>query len=57
MPTEIGEDTFVGSNATLFPVKIGKNVKIGAGAVVTKDVPDNHMAIGVPAKIVKLKKK
>ena len=56
-PTYIGKNTFIGSNATIFPVNIGKNVKIGAGAVVTKDVPDNHMAIGVPAKIVKIKKK
>lgn len=32
---------------------IGKNARIGAGAVVTKDIPDNAIAVGVPAKVVK----
>ena len=33
-------------------IKIGDNVKIGAGAVVMKDVPDNCTAVGVPARII-----
>ena len=33
-------------------VTIGSNVVIGAGSVVTKDIPDNSVAIGVPAKVV-----
>lgn len=50
----IGNFTFIGTSATVLPnIKIGNNVIIGAGAVVTKYVPDNSMAIGVPAKIVK----
>jgi acetyltransferase-like isoleucine patch superfamily enzyme len=34
-------------------VSIGSNVIVGAGSVVTKDVPDNVMVVGIPAKIVK----
>ncbi|NTR67887.1 serine O-acetyltransferase [Enterococcus faecium] len=39
----------------LGPVTIGKNAKIGAGAVVLKDVPDDATAVGVPAKVVRIK--
>ena len=49
--TEIGEDAFIGSDTMLVaPVKIGKNAKTGAGAVVTRDVPDGTVVVGVPAK-------
>lgn len=34
-------------------VTIGSNVVIGAGAVVTKDIPDNSLAVGVPARVIK----
>lgn len=34
-------------------VTIGSNVVIGAGAVVTKDIPDNSVAVGVPARVIK----
>ncbi len=48
--TEIGENTFIGSDTMLVaPLKIGKNAKTGAGAVVTKDVADNTIVFGVPA--------
>lgn len=48
----------IGANATLLPgVRIGKGSFIGAGAVVTDDVPPWHMAIGSPAKITPLPKK
>ena len=48
--TEIGDDTFIGSDTMLVaPLKIGKNAKTGAGSVVTKDVPDNTLVYGVPA--------
>lgn len=50
----VGAFTQIGANATILPnVKIGKNVVVGAGAVVTKDLPDNCMVLGIPAKIVK----
>lgn len=50
----IGEYSVFGTNATILPkLTIGKNVIIGAGSVVTKDLPDNCMVVGVPAKIIK----
>ena len=48
--TIIGNNVRIGSNATILPVKIGNNVIIGAGAVVTKDIPDNSIVKGNPAK-------
>lgn len=46
----IGDLTMVGSNVVILPdLKIGRNVIIGAGSVVTKDLPDNCIAYGVPA--------
>jgi len=53
----IGELSFVGIGATIIQgIKIGKNVTIGAGSVVIKDIPDNVIAVGNPAKIIKSKK-
>jgi bifunctional UDP-N-acetylglucosamine pyrophosphorylase/glucosamine-1-phosphate N-acetyltransferase len=50
-PTEIGEGTFIGSDTMLVaPVKIGKRARTGAGAVVTKNVPDETLVVGVPAR-------
>lgn len=44
----------IGANATLLPgITIGENSMVGAGAVVTKDVPDNAVVVGNPAKIVR----
>lgn len=51
---KIGKHTFIGTNATVLPhVTIGSNVIVGAGALVTKDIPDNVLVMGSPAKIVK----
>ena len=52
----IGNKTQIGAGASILPdVKIGSNVTIGAGAVVTKNIPDNAVVVGVPAKIIKIK--
>ena len=50
---EIGDNVHIGSNATIMPgVKIGNNCIIGCDAVVTKDIPDNSIAVGVPARVI-----
>lgn len=49
----IDDGVWIGINAVILPnVKIGKNSVIGANCVVNKDVPDNSIAVGVPAKIL-----
>ena len=53
LKTLVKEGAIIGSNATIFPVTIGENAIVGAGAVVTKDVPSNATAIGNPARIIK----
>lgn len=51
---KIGKFSNIGTNATILPkVTLGENVIVGAGAVVTKDVPSNSLVIGLPAKVVK----
>ena len=53
-PIIIGKNVWLGSNATILPgITIGKNSIIAAGAVVTKDVPENVITGGNPAKIIK----
>ena len=53
-PVTIGNDVWIGGNCTILPgVTIGNNVVIAAGAVVTKDVPDNCVVGGVPAKKIR----
>lgn len=50
---EIGDDTVIFAGAVVVgKIKIGKNCVIGANAVVTKDVPDNATAVGIPARII-----
>ena len=52
-PIVLGSNVYVGNCAIIMGgVTIGSNVVIGAGAVVTKDVPDNSVAVGVPAKVI-----
>lgn len=49
----IGDNVVISSNATVLgSIKIGNNVKIGAGSVVLKDVPDNCTVVGVPGRVV-----
>lgn len=51
---KIGSFSQIGSNATILPkIKIGKNVIIGAGAVVTREIPDNCVAFGSPARVIR----
>jgi maltose O-acetyltransferase len=53
-PVRIGNDVWIGGSCTILPgVTIGNNVVVAAGAVVTKDVPDNSVVAGVPAKVIK----
>jgi maltose O-acetyltransferase len=49
--TIVGDRVRIGSNSTILPVNIGNNVIIGAGSVVTKDIPDNVTVYGNPARI------
>lgn len=52
-PVKIGNDVFIGVNSIILPgVTIGSNVVIGAGAVVTRDIPDNSVAVGTPARVI-----
>ncbi len=49
--THVGSGVRIGSNSTILPVTIGDNSIIGAGSVVTKDVPPNSIVYGNPARI------
>jgi len=52
----IGDNVYIGLGCkVLGAVKIGNNVRIGANAVVVKDIPDGATAVGVPAKVVKMR--
>jgi len=53
-PTEIGEDVFIGSDTMLVaPVKLGARSRTGAGSVVTKDVPEDTLVVGMPARAIR----
>ena len=53
-PIIIGDNVWIGGGAIVCPgVKIGKNTTIGAGSVVTKNIPDNVLAFGNPCKVIR----
>lgn len=52
-PTIIRENVSIGTNATILPVEIGENAIVGAGAVVTEDVPANAVVAGNPAEVIR----
>ena len=53
-PIKIGDNVWIGSNASILAgVTIGNGAIIGANAVVTKDIPENTIAAGVPARIIR----
>lgn len=54
----VKKGTFVGIGCTIKEyITIGKNAVIGAGSIVLKDIPDNAVAVGAPAKVIKIKNK
>lgn len=54
LPVTIGENCWLGANVTVLPgVTIGDNTVIGAGSLVTKDIPSGVIALGTPAKIIR----
>lgn len=50
--TTVREGASIGTNATILPVEIGENALVGAGAVVTDDVPEGAIVAGNPTEIV-----
>ena len=53
-PIVVGNDVYIGNNVLILPgVSIGNNVVVGAGAIVTRKIPDNSVAVGVPARVIK----
>lgn len=50
---EIGEGSWLGENVCVLGARIGKHCIIGANSVVTKDIPDYSVAVGIPAKVIK----
>ena len=54
IPVTIGDNVWIGGSCVILPgVKIGNNAVIGAGSVVTKDIPDNVCAAGNPCKVIR----
>lgn len=52
--TEIGSFCFIGARTVIMPgIKIGDHVVVGAGSVVTQDVPSNSVVVGSPARVIK----
>ena len=53
-PITVGNNVYIGNNVIILPgVTIGDNVVVGAGAIVSRDIPSNSVAVGVPARVIK----
>jgi len=53
-PVSIGDGSWLGINVSVLPnVRIGKGCVIGAHSVVTENIPDYHIAVGIPARVIK----
>lgn len=53
-PISVGNDVYMGVRTLIMPgVTIGNRVVIGAGSIVTRDIPDNSVAVGAPARVIK----
>jgi acetyltransferase-like isoleucine patch superfamily enzyme len=53
-PIRVGNNVFIGYGSIILPgVTIGDNVVIGAGSIVSRDIPSNSVAVGVPARVIK----
>lgn len=53
-PVKIERDSWIGANCIVLPgVRIGVGAVVGAGSVVTKNIPDNAIAVGVPARVIR----
>ncbi len=50
---KIGDGSWIGENVSIIGASVGKNCVIGSNSVVTKDIPDFSIAVGVPAKVIK----
>ena len=54
MPVHIGKNCWIGAGSVILPgITIGDNTVIGAGSVVTKDIPDNAIAVGNPCRVIR----
>ena len=54
IPVHLKRNCWIGAGATILPgVTVGENSVVGAGSVVTKDVPDNCIVVGSPARVIK----
>lgn len=54
---EIGDNSFIGMGSNIAKVKIGKNVTVGSASLVLDNVKSNRYIFGIPAKIIRIKKK
>lgn len=53
-PITVGDNVWIGAGVNVLPgVKIGNNVVIGSGSVVTKDIPDDSVAVGNPCRVIR----